>query len=65
MFDIKNGYTFKNGIKLRNRFVLAPMTTYSSNVDLTLSDEEEVYYNARAKSFGMIITAAHLPEKMN
>lgn len=58
MFDIKNGYTFKNGIKLRNRFVLAPMTTYSSNVDLTLSDEEEVYYNARAKSFGMIITAA-------
>lgn len=58
MFDIKQGYTFKNGIQLRNKFVLAPMTTYSSNMDLTLSDEEEVYYNARAKSFGMIITAA-------
>jgi 2,4-dienoyl-CoA reductase-like NADH-dependent reductase (Old Yellow Enzyme family) len=34
------------------------MTTYSSNIDLTLSTEEERYYNVRAKSFGMVITAA-------
>jgi 2,4-dienoyl-CoA reductase-like NADH-dependent reductase (Old Yellow Enzyme family) len=34
------------------------MTTYSSNEDLTLSKEEEIYYNARAKEFGMVITAA-------
>ena len=51
-------FTFKNGVKLKNKLVLAPMTTYSSNVDLTLSDEEEIYYNSRAKQFGMIITAA-------
>ncbi|MEC9484804.1 MAG: NADH-dependent flavin oxidoreductase [Candidatus Izemoplasma sp.] len=51
-------YQFQNGITLRNPFVLAPMTTYSSNADLTLSQEEEAYYRARAKSFGMIITAA-------
>ena len=51
-------YKFKNGAKLRNRFVLAPMTTYSSNDDLTVSDEENIYYNARAKQFGMVITGA-------
>lgn len=51
-------YKFKNGAVLKNHLVLAPMTTYSSNDDLTLSDQEEVYYNARAKQFGMIVTAA-------
>lgn len=51
-------YKFNNGAKLKNKFVLAPMTTYSSNDDLTLSDEEEIYYNSRAKQFGMVITAA-------
>jgi 2,4-dienoyl-CoA reductase-like NADH-dependent reductase (Old Yellow Enzyme family) len=49
---------FKNNIKIKNKMVLAPMTTYSSNDDLTLSDEEEIYYNARAKEFGIVITAA-------
>lgn len=51
-------YKFKNGATLKNRFILAPMTTYSSNNDLTLSNDEEIYYNARAKQFGMVITAA-------
>lgn len=50
--------TLPHGAKMSNRFCLAPMTTYSSNEDLTLSNEEEIYYNARAKEFGMIITAA-------
>ena len=58
MKDIFKPYTFKNGTTIKNRFCLAPMTTYSSNDDLTLSEEEEVYYNSRAKQFGMIITAA-------
>ncbi len=53
-----NEFKFKHGAKMKNRFVLAPMTTYSSNIDLTLSEEEEVYYNSRAKEFGMVITAA-------
>lgn len=51
-------FTFKNGVTLKNKLVLAPMTTSSSNIDLTLSDEEEIYYNSRAKQFGMVITAA-------
>ena len=37
-------YKFTNGAVLKNKFVLAPMTTYSSNEDLTLSDDEEIYY---------------------
>ena len=49
---------FPNGMVMRNRLILAPMTTYSSNKDLTLSDEEEVYYNSRSKDIGMVITAA-------
>ncbi len=51
-------FTFGHGAKMRNRVALAPMTTYSSNDDLTLSDEEEIYYNSRAKEIGMVITAA-------
>lgn len=51
-------FIFPHGKKMRNRLVLAPMTTYSSNDDLTLSSEEEIYYNSRAKNMGMVITAA-------
>jgi len=51
-------YKFKNGVIMRNHFALAPMTTYSSNEDLTLSDEEEHYYHLRSRNFGMVITAA-------
>jgi len=51
-------YTFKNGVKIKNRLVLAPMTTYSANQDLTLSDEEYKYYQARGQQFGMVVTAA-------
>ncbi len=51
-------FKFPNGVKLKNRLVVAPMTTYSANDDLTLSDEEEIYYRARGKQFGMVITAA-------
>lgn len=58
MKQIFDEFTFPNGTKIRNRLCLAPMTTYSSNNDLTLSDEEEVYYNSRSKGMGMVITAA-------
>lgn len=51
-------FTLGHGAVLRNRLVLAPMTTYAANDDLTLSDEEEVYYNSRSKGMGMVITAA-------
>ena len=58
MNKIFNEFTFGHGAVLKNRLVLAPMTTYSSNEDLTLSKEEEVYYKSRSKGMGMVITAA-------
>ncbi|MCF7926109.1 MAG: NADH-dependent flavin oxidoreductase [Candidatus Izimaplasma sp.] len=51
-------YTFNSGLRVKNRFSLAPMTTYSSNDDLTLSAEEERYFKARSGQFGMIISPA-------
>ncbi|MDT8336354.1 MAG: hypothetical protein RQ856_00850 [Candidatus Izemoplasmatales bacterium] len=51
-------YQFKENIILKNHLVLAPMTTYSSNPDLSLSKEEENYYSSRGQEFGMVITAA-------
>ena len=45
-------------VTIRNRLVMAPMTTYSSNPDYTVSDQEYAYYEARGKTVGMLITAA-------
>lgn len=44
-------------VELRNRLVMAPMTTYSANDDDTVSDEEITYYKERSEGAGMIITA--------
>jgi 2,4-dienoyl-CoA reductase-like NADH-dependent reductase (Old Yellow Enzyme family) len=41
---------------LRNRVVMAPMTTWASNDDGTVSDEEDAYYRRRAKDVGLVIT---------
>lgn len=49
-------FTFKNGVTLRNRVVMAPMTTWSSNADETISDEELLYYRARAQGVGLLLT---------
>ncbi|MCE7615205.1 NADH-dependent flavin oxidoreductase [Vibrio fluvialis] len=49
-------FTFKNGVTLRNRVVMAPMTTWSSNADETISDEELRYYRARAQGVGLMLT---------
>lgn len=48
--------TFKNGITIKNRVVMAPMTTWSSNDDYTISDEEVNYYKRRVNGVGLIIT---------
>ena len=41
---------------LRNRIAMAPMTTWASNDDGTVSDDEEAYYRRRAKDVGLVIT---------
>ncbi|MCL6604435.1 MAG: NADH-dependent flavin oxidoreductase [Paenibacillus sp.] len=49
-------FTLKNGITLRNRVVMSPMTTWASNDDYTISDEEVKYYEKRVNGVGLIIT---------
>ncbi|MFG6441085.1 NADH-dependent flavin oxidoreductase [Roseateles sp. LKC17W] len=49
-------FTFKSGVTLRNRAVMAPMTTWSANPDATVSDQELAYYRARVQGVGMVVT---------
>lgn len=44
------------GLALRNRVAMAPMTTWASNDDGTVSEDEEAYYRQRAKEVGLVIT---------
>lgn len=50
------GLETKCGLRLRNRIVMAPMTTWSSNPDATVSDEEDTYYRRRVSGLGLVIT---------
>ncbi|MDP4083308.1 MAG: NADH-dependent flavin oxidoreductase [Bacillota bacterium] len=50
-------FVFPNGITLKNRLVMAPMTNFSSNEDGTVSDAEVKYYARRSKGVSMVITA--------
>ncbi|PZD95741.1 NADH-dependent flavin oxidoreductase [Paenibacillus sambharensis] len=50
------GFTL-NGVELKNRIVMAPMTNFSSNPDGTVSDAEIEYYERRSGGPGMVITA--------
>lgn len=50
-------FTFNNGVTFRNRYVMAPMTTYSANPDDTVSDAEITYYRERSYGVGAVITA--------
>ena len=42
---------------LKNPIVMAPMTTFSGNLDGTISEAELKYYKVRSKGVGMVITA--------
>lgn len=56
-------FAFNNGLTLRNRVVMAPMTTWSANPDGAISDAELDYYRRRAQSVGMVITGCtHVAE---
>lgn len=54
LFD---SFPFPNGISLKNRLVMAPMTNFSSNEDGTVSDAEVKYYARRSKGVSMVVTA--------
>lgn len=53
-------YTLNNGIVIKNRLVVAPMTHYGSHADGSISDEERAFLRGRAADFGLFITAATL-----
>lgn len=57
MITFKDKFEFNNGITLRNRVVMAPMTTWSGDDNGNLSSEELNYYGRRSKEVGMVITA--------
>lgn len=50
--------TLPNGVEVRNRFVIAPLTHTSSNDDGTISDIELPYIEKRSKDVGIAINAA-------
>ena len=49
-----------NGVTLKNRLAVAPMTHYASNRDGSLSDAERQFLEGRAEGFGLFILAATL-----
>ncbi|HHX61013.1 MAG TPA: NADH-dependent flavin oxidoreductase [Epulopiscium sp.] len=46
------------GVSVKNPVVMAPMTTFSGNIDGTVSKDELSYYKKRSKDVGVVITAA-------
>ncbi|HTG67640.1 MAG TPA: NADH-dependent flavin oxidoreductase [Candidatus Udaeobacter sp.] len=54
--NLLESFTLKNGITLKNRVVMAPMTTWSSKDDYTISDDEVKYYKKRVNGVGLVIT---------
>lgn len=49
-------FLFKNGIRTKNRIAMAPMTTWASNDDYTVADDEIRHYEARSGNVGLVIT---------
>ena len=47
-----------NGVEIKNRLVIAPITLFSSNPDGTLNDAEKEYLNLRGKEIGLYILGA-------
>ncbi|WP_379144706.1 NADH-dependent flavin oxidoreductase [Paenibacillus sp. sgz500992] len=54
--NMMESFTLKNGITLKNRIVMSPMTTWASNDDYSVSDDEIKYYRKRVRGVGLVIT---------
>lgn len=50
-------FTLPNGVELKNRLVMAPMTNFSSHPDGTVTDAEVNYYTRRSAGVSMVVTA--------
>lgn len=51
-------YTFNNGVLVRNRLAIAPMTHWASDAQGHVTPSELAYIEARAYGFGLFISAA-------
>lgn len=58
MNNLETGLTFKRGLHLKNRLVIAPMTTKMSFFDGVVTNDEIDYYALRSGEVGAFITAA-------
>ena len=50
-------FTFKSGVTIDNRLIMAPMTTNSAFENGMVTTDEHNYYKRRAKGLGAVITA--------
>ena len=53
-------HTLNNGVEIRNRLVVAPMTHWASRPDGSISDDERLFLRDRFRGFGLFIAAATL-----
>ena len=58
MENYKESFTLKSGLKLKNRILMAPMTTRMSFQDGDVTKDELEYYALRSGELGAVITAA-------
>lgn len=50
-------YIFRSGVEVKNRIMMAPMTTYSSDDQCVVTDDELAYYAERSAGVGAVVTA--------
>ena len=50
-------YKFPSGVEVKNRIMMAPMTTYSSDDQGVVTDDELAYYAERSAGVGAVVTA--------
>ena len=56
--QIQEPFIFKNGLKMRNRVILAPMTICASDPGGFVSQDDLAFFARRAGSVGMVITGS-------
>lgn len=58
MTKLNEALTFKRGLTIKNRIIMAPMTTMMSFYDGVVTKDERAYYALRSGEVGAVITGA-------
>ena len=56
-------FTLNNGVTVKNRLAVAPMTHFGSHADGLISDQERIFLGNRAGDMGLFISAATLVQE--